>query len=179
LRSSVRHLENALRLYPDCLEARNNLGAQYIELKEYEKAITEFRRAIQINDRIVQPFNNLSVAFFKLQRYTDAEVAARHALWLDPTNSIARYVLGCSLAAEDRNAPEALEMLRATKGLFPESRLMIAKILLRQGASEDAKGELRDYLAASGIEQRAVAERWLAQLTEISDTVKYVPTDLR
>ena len=172
VRSSVRHLENALRLYPNYLEARNNLGAQYIELQEYEKAIAEFQRAIQINDTVVQPFNNLSVAFFKLQRYADAEVNARHALGLDPANLISRYLLGCTLAMENRNAPEALEILQTTKRVFPESGLMIAKILIRLGAAEDATAELRDYLAAPGIEKRATAERWLAQLTQETGATK-------
>jgi tetratricopeptide (TPR) repeat protein len=172
VRSSVHHLENALKLYPNYLEARNNLGAQYIELQEYEKAVAQFQRAIQINDRVVQPFNNLSVALFTLQRYADAEAAARHALGLDPSNSITRYLLGCTLATEDRNAAEALEMLRATESVFPESRLLIAKILLRQGSAEDARKELRDYLAVPGIEKRAVAEQWLAQLTGTPETGK-------
>lgn len=124
------------------------------------------------NDRVVQPFNNLSVALIKLRRYADAELAARHALELDPTNSIARYLLGCTLAMEDRNAAEALEMLRATQNMFPESRLVIAKILLRQPATKDAKRELQEYLAIPGIEKREMAESWLAKLTQGSRATK-------
>src|SRR5262249_12134604 len=41
--SSARHLERALQIYPKCLEAHNNLGSRYIELREYEKAAGEFQ----------------------------------------------------------------------------------------------------------------------------------------
>src|SRR5215475_7558324 len=172
IRASARHLETAVRLYPNYLEARNNLGAQYIELHEYEKAVAEFQRAIQLNSSAVQPFNNLGVAFFLLQRYREAEAAAREALILDPQNSISRYVLGCALATENRNAPEAMEMLRATKGKFPESRLVLANILIRHGAVDEAKRELQDYLAVPGVEKTAFVERWLAELTAPPDREK-------
>lgn len=164
VRASARHLENALRLYPDYLEARNDLGVQYIELHEYEKAIAELQKAIQIAPEAVQPLNNLSVAFFRLERYREAEAVARQALVLDPQNSRSRYVLGCALAAENRDTPEAVDMLNTTKSEFPESRLLLAQILLRQGSAKEAQRELQDYLAVPGIETRALVERWLAQL---------------
>ena len=164
VQASARHLENALKLYPNYLQARNNLGAQYIELHEYERAISELQKATQMNPNIVQPFNNLGVAFFLLRRYPEAETAARRALSLDPQNSTSRYVLGCTLATENHDTPEAIEMLRATRGKFPEAGLVLAKILLRHGAVDDAKRELQDYLAVPGIENRELVERWLAQL---------------
>lgn len=165
IRSSARHLEKALQLYPNYWEAQNNLGARYIELHEYEKAVAQFQKAIQIDPRAAQPFNNLSVAFFLLQRYPEAESAARRALDLDPQDSTARYVLGCTLVSEDRNPLEAIALLRETVSVFPDSRLLITKILVRHGNLDDAKKELRDYLTMPGIEKRAIAEGWLAQLT--------------
>src|SRR5580700_6130187 len=166
VRSSALHLERALEIYPQSLEVHNNLGSRYIELHEYEKAAGEFQKAIDIDPRVAQPFNNLSVAFFLLQRYLEAEAAARRALDLDPRNSTARYMLGCILATEKRNPLEAMEMLRQTKGEFPDSRLLLADILLRRGAIDEAKSELRDYLAVPGAEKKQNVERWLARLTE-------------
>jgi tetratricopeptide (TPR) repeat protein len=66
IRSSAQHLEKALQIYPHYLEAHNNLGSRYIELHEYEKAAAEFQKAIDLDPRIMQPFNNLSVALFLL-----------------------------------------------------------------------------------------------------------------
>ena len=170
VRSSAAHLERALQIYPHSLEVHNNLGSRYIELHEYEKAAAEFHKAIDIDPRIMQPFNNLSVAFFLLQRYPDAENAARRALDLDPHNPTSRYMLGCILATEKRNPVEAMEILRQTKREFPDSRLLLAEILIRRGAVDEAENELRDYLAVPGAEKKQNVERWLARLTQTSAT---------
>jgi len=168
IRSSALHLEKALKIYPRSLEAHNNLGSRYIDLREYEKAAVEFQKAIEIDPRVMQPFNNLSVAFFLLQRYPEAEAAARRALDLDPHNSTSCYMVGAILATEKRNPLEAMDMLRQTRGEFPDSRLLLAEILIRRGAIDEAKSELRDYLAVPGAEKKQSVERWLARITQTS-----------
>ncbi len=168
VRSSAVHLERALQIYPQSLEVHNNLGSRYIELHEYERAAAEFQKAIDIDPHVAQPFNNLSVAYFLLQRYPEAEAAARRSLDLDPRNPTSRYMLGCILAAEKRNPLEAMEMLRQTKGEFPDSRLLLAEILLRRGDIDEAENELRDYLTVPGAEKKQNVERWLARLTRTS-----------
>jgi tetratricopeptide (TPR) repeat protein len=167
-RSSAHHLEKALQIYPDCLEAHNNLGARYIELQEYEKAAAQFQEAIEIDPRVGEPFNNLSVAFFLLHRYADAETAARRALELDPHQPTARYMLGAILATEKRNPVEAMELLRQSKQVFPDSYLLLADMLARQGEIEEAQNELREYLALPGVEKKENVERWLARLARTS-----------
>lgn len=170
VRSSAVHLEKALQIYPQSLEVHNNLGSRYIELHEYERAAAEFQKAIDIEPHVAQPFNNLSVAYFLLKRYPEAEAAARRALDLDPHNPTSRYMLGCILATEKRSPLEAMEMLRQTKGEFPDSRLLLAMILLRRGAIGEAENELRDYLTVPGAEKKQNVERWVARLTQTSAT---------
>src|SRR5260370_18331660 len=87
IRSSARHLERALQIYPHYLEAHNSLGSRYIELHEYEKAAAEFQKAIDLDSRVMQPFTNLSVALFLLQHYPNPNIPPRRALDLDPHNS--------------------------------------------------------------------------------------------
>jgi len=168
VRSSAQHLERALQIYPSYLEAHNSLGARYIDLGEYEKAAAEFQKAIVIDPGVVQPFNNLSVALFLQQRYVDAEAAARRALNLDAQHPTARYMLGAILATDKRNPEEAMDLLRQTRREFPDSYLLLAQILLRRGAVEEAKKELRDYLALPSPEKKQNVERWLARLLQTS-----------
>ena len=170
VRSSARHLERALQIYPHYLEAHNSLGSRYIELREYEKAAAEFQKAIDLDPRVMQPFNNLSVALFLLQHYPDAEIAARRALDLDPHNSAAQYMLGCILATEKRNPSEAMELLRENEVEFPDARLLLTQILIRQGAVNEAKNELREYLKVPGVEKKQKVECWLARLEQTSAT---------
>jgi tetratricopeptide (TPR) repeat protein len=179
VRSSVLHLEKALHIYPGYLEAHNKLGARYFDLQEYEKAAVEFQKAISIDPRMSQPYNNLSVALFLLRRYPDAEIAARRALDLDPQNSTARYMLGCVLATEKRSPSEAIEMLRQTEGEFPDARLLLAQVLLRQGAANEATKELRNYLNVPGVEKKQRVECWLARLEQTSATTGCVQAGTR
>lgn len=166
IRTSALHLERALKIYPRSLEAHNNLGSRYVELREYEKAAREFQKAIDIDPRVMQPFTNLSVALFLLQRYPEAEAAARHALDLDPQNSTSRYMLGAILATAKRDPLESMEMLRQTEREFPDARLLLAQILLGQGAAIEAANELREYLKMPGVEKKPRVECWLARLEQ-------------
>jgi len=166
VRASAVHLEKALHIYPGYLEAHNALGARYFDLQKYEKAAVEFQKAINIDPRMSRPYNNLSVSLFLLQRYPDAEAAARRALDLDANNSTARYMVGCILATEKRNPSEAMEMLRQTEDEFPDARLLLAQVLLRQGAVNEAKNELRNYLNVPGAEKKQKVECWLARLEQ-------------
>lgn len=169
-KSSARHLERALQIYPNYLEGHNSLGARYIELHQYEKAAAEFQRAIDIDPRVMQPFNNLSVALFFEQRYPEAEAAARRAHDLDPHDPTARYMLGAILATQKHDTVEAMDMLRETESEFPDARLLLAQILERRGNVKGAEEELRDYLALPGAEKRQNVERWLGRLKEKSAT---------
>ena len=179
IRSSAQHLERALQIYPHYLEAHNNLGSRYIELHEYEKAAAEFQKAIDLDPRVKQPFNNLSVALFLLQRYPDAEIAARRALDLDPHNSTAQYMLGCTMAMEKRNPSEAIELLRQTEVEFPDARLLLAQILIRQGTVNEAENELHEYLRVPGVEKKQKVECWLARLEQTSATTGCAQTNTR
>jgi tetratricopeptide (TPR) repeat protein len=167
-RSSARHLEKAVQIYPNYLQGHNSLGSRYIELGEYGKAAAEFQKAIDIDSRAMPPVNNLSVALFLLQRYAEAEAAARQAHRLDPHDLTARYMLGAILTTENRNPEEAMEMLRQTRSEFPDARLLLAKILVRRGSVEEAKKELRDYLLLPDAGKRQNVERWLARLAQES-----------
>lgn len=178
IRSSAQHLERAVRIYPNYLAAHNSLGSRYIDLHEYEKAAAEFQKAIEIDPHITQPLNNLSVALFLLQRYPDAEAAARRALDVDPHNSTSRYMLGCILATEKRNPLEAMERLRETRNEFPDARLLLAQVLLRTGAVDEAENELRDYLKVPGVEKKQKVECWLARLTQIAISNCAMPSNI-
>jgi tetratricopeptide (TPR) repeat protein len=179
VRSSALHLEKALQIYPAYLEAHNKLGARYFDLQEYEKAAMEFQKAISIDPRMSQPYNNLSVVLFLLRRYPDAEIAARRAIDLDPQNSTARYMLGCVLATEKRSPSEAIEMLRQTEEEFPDARLLLAQVLLRQGAANEAKKELLNYLNVPGVEKKQRVECWLARLEQTLATTGCVQANNR
>jgi hypothetical protein len=57
-------------------------------------------------------------------------------------------------------------MLRQTEREFPDARLLLTQILLRQGAVKEAANELREYLKVPGVEKKQAVECWLARLEQ-------------
>jgi len=161
---AVQHLQRALKADPNFIEAHNNLGASYMQLARYKDAITEFEAAIALDSKMEAPYRNKSLSLFLLQRYPEAEVAARQALELSPDHKAARYTLGRALAAEGIASAEAEKLLRDSLSDFPEARLPLAQVLLNRCANLDAAAELRTYLASAKTlepEKRRAVEAWL------------------
>lgn len=72
--SSIKAFQKALEINPQFTEARNNLGTIYFELKEYDKAEAEYRRALadpNYNSREL-PYYNLARLYFVQERYEEA-----------------------------------------------------------------------------------------------------------
>ena len=170
--SAVGHLQKAIQIEPNFVQAHNNLGASYVELKQYESAVTEFQKAIDLDSKVHAPYRNLGLGLFLLRRYPQAELAERQALQLNPQSGLARYTLGRILAAEGGNAPEAEKLLRQFTSTYPEARLPLVRALLDEGALDQAALELRAYLNSADADpaKKQAAQCWLAQITKAQVT---------
>jgi tetratricopeptide (TPR) repeat protein len=168
LRASAEHLEKAVSIYPDFLQAHNILGARYIKLGEYEKGLAEYQTALSIDPNLAEIYHNLAVALFFLGRYPEAESAARRALERSPNEPATRYVLGRILVMRGRKTPEMMETLRQSERQFPNASLVLAKIYYDEGQTDQVITELRAYLKAPEADNKSKAECWLAQLTHES-----------
>jgi len=166
--SAAEHLQKALQIDPNFVQAHNNLGASYIQLNQYESAITEFHRAIELDPKIQETYRNLGLGLFLLGRYPEAEIAARQALQLNPGLSRARYTLGRILAAEGSSSAEAELLLRQNISEFVDARLPLAQVLLNKGATEQAANELRTYLRSPGADpaKMPAVQCWLSRISQ-------------
>jgi Flp pilus assembly protein TadD len=167
--ASVSHLQKATKIAPDFVQAHNNLGASYLNLNQYDRAVTELQKAIDLDSNLEEPYHNIGMAFFLLHRFPEAEAATRRALDLAPERRNARYMLGRILAMENSHPAEAIELLRKAIPEFPEARLPLAAVLIRQGALDQAAAELRTYLQAPDAANKQVVECWLAKVTRQPD----------
>jgi Tfp pilus assembly protein PilF len=163
-RVSIDHLERALKIYPNIPFAHNSLGVRYTHLREFDRALSEFRLASAADSKSAQVMHNLGTAYYLLGRFSEAEAALRRALDLDASRLVSIYVLGNSLAMQEHHTDEAEELLRKCTGTFPSAHLTLAKVLLGQGHPQDAAAELREYLQAPDAEHKGDAERMLAKL---------------
>jgi tetratricopeptide repeat protein len=65
---SIRYLRKALAIFPDYMEAHNDLGVQYMQRRAYEQAAAEFQRAVELDPAAAKPFANLALARIALRR---------------------------------------------------------------------------------------------------------------
>jgi tetratricopeptide (TPR) repeat protein len=165
LRTSTEHLQKALQIYPDFIQAHNALGLRFIQFGEYQKALAEHEAALALDPRLAQTHQDISLALLLLNRSQEAEDEARQALDLDPQAPASSYVLGRALVAQRRVNPEAIEMLRRSENAFPNASLVLAQIYFTKGQTDQVLAELRHYLRApADPDNKQKAECWIAQL---------------
>jgi Tfp pilus assembly protein PilF len=167
IRSSAQHLQKALQIYPDYIEAHNVLGLCFVHFGEYHKALAEHETALSIDPRVAQTHQDLALTLLLLDRPEKAETEARQAVDLDPQSVPARYVLGRSLVAQRHATPEALEMLHQSEVAFPDASLVLAQIHFTWGQTDQVIADLRHYLRAPvNADNKHKAECWVAQLNQ-------------
>lgn len=166
LRASADHLEKAVQIYPDFVNAHNLLGLRYLQLGAYEKGYSEFQKVARIDPNLPQTNQNLSFALLLLHRYTESEAAARRSLEGNPELVLARYCFARAVIGQGRITPEVLDFLRQSESTFPNASLVLAQIHYGQGNLDQVAADLRHYLQApSDADNKHKAECWLAQLT--------------
>jgi cytochrome c-type biogenesis protein CcmH/NrfG len=95
-KQALRHLERAVALYPEYVEAWNDRGAVEHLLGKYDTAINCFSRAVALDSNYYPAWVNLGGTLLVESRYEEALNAARHALELRPSEALANSLAGQS-----------------------------------------------------------------------------------
>ena len=164
LPACVEHLQKAVEIDPEYLAAQSDLGLVYARMNQPDKVVTAFEGVLRIDPRSAFAYSILGAAKISLGQYPDAEAAARRALQIDSTNARSKYVLGMSLAQQDKNDAEALKYLHESTQAFPMARMIAAHILARHGHIAQARAELERYLPDASGADKNVVEKWIARL---------------
>ena len=162
------HLLRAVENDPEYVAARNNLAAVYMSMGNTDAAVGQLKAAVQLDSYRGVLFNNLAVGYWMLNRYSDAEGAARTAVRLAPSLDSARAILGIALFQQRKYTDETLRYLSGSGADYPFIRLMCAQILVAQGRNDIARKEIQNYLASGATENRNVAERWLEEIDTLT-----------
>ena len=168
-RGSATHLEKVLAIDPQYWPAHDKLGSLYVILHEYDRAVGEFKKASASEPLSAKPLNHLSATLFLMGRYSEVESVARASLEVDPAQTETRYILGCALDAQGRFTTETVEQLRLSGAQIPNARLVLADVLYRKGALQEAAAELRAYLEVPGAPEKQQVQSWLVRLTRKID----------
>lgn len=146
--TAIVHLEKAISLHPDFLEATLLLGTVYMDTKQWDKAENVLRRAIQINPKSTAAYFTLGEAFLQQKKYADAEKVIKDGLKIEERSWQGHYALG-RLYWEQNDYVKAGREIAKTLQLKPdlaEAHLLGANILLRARKAEDALMEFKEYL---------------------------------
>jgi tetratricopeptide (TPR) repeat protein len=164
LDEAVLHLERAIEIDPDYVEARNDLGATFARQGKTDSAIAQFEKAAALDSRYSPAFYNLGLMYLGQERIEDAVRAARTAIDIDPSHLQARLVLGMALVFGDQFTDEAVENLRRCADEYPQARLFLARALAGRGEKAPARAEIQSFLASGEPTGRGLAQSWLQAL---------------
>ncbi len=144
--------QDPLSLWQDCvkkapLNARpwNNLCAVQVLKGHYQEAVKSCEKALSLNDRIPDAYNNLGIASHNLGRLQEARDAFEKAVEMDPDYAIAHFNLAECHRLEG-NLPEAVrkyhETLKADPYYIP-AHFNLANIYYTQGELDKAIEQYR------------------------------------
>ena len=158
------HLQRATGIDPEYLDAWNSLALVYVRLNQPEKVISTYSEVLRIDPHSALAYSLTGAAHMTLGHYPEAEVASRRALRIDSNSERSRYVLGLSLAQQNKNDSEALKYLQESYDAFPMARMVAAQVLARRGHIGEARSQLEKYLPLAPPSQGDQLKRWLATL---------------
>ena len=144
----IRHLESALRIYPQFFEARLMLATAYLDQREWEKAEASFKLGHQLRPADGQSLLGLGEVYWRQKRYDEAEKALLDGLKVDDKSWHGHFTLSRLYWAQDdiKKAAPAIGRTLQLKPDFAEAHLLAGNILLRLEQTERALVEYREYL---------------------------------
>lgn len=92
----------------------NGLGLAYYNMRQYDRAIAQFERAVALHPSYGSAFNNLGNAFYQKGLYDRAIEAQTRAIALEPDNPVFYFGRGMSLAERGDYDSAIRDYARAT-----------------------------------------------------------------
>ena len=134
LEQTVSLAESLANQYPNALILYDILGAAYMGLKNTEKTIASYQKALQLNPNHTDAYNNMGMALYDKGRFDEAVESYQKAIKLEPSFADAHYNLGNALK-QTGDLKQAIESYEASLAINPND----AEVLLSYGNA------LKDY----------------------------------
>ncbi len=135
---AIFYLEQSASINPQSIDALNNLGNIYSELKQHEKSIRSYERALKADPGNFSTLFNLGLAYMETGALEKAETAFLQAAQINPRYHLAHEML-TRIYLEQKKFASALLHLKIMKRLQPgqlNTELNIGSVLLEMGQAE-------------------------------------------
>jgi len=148
LDNGIVHLENAIRLYPQYLEALLLLGTAYMDKQDWVKAESMLQQVLARDAKTTGAYFALGELYLRQKKYHEAEANMLSGVHLEPKSVQGHFLLG-RLYYELGDLPKAGPQVGTALQLDPKfarGHLLAANILLRVRQTENALVEFEEYL---------------------------------
>lgn len=146
---AVARLERAVEIAPGFAGAWNNLGTIAYHAREYPKAESHFRRALEADPEAYEPLVNLGGVLLSLNRPEEAYHYNLHSVLAKPVDALANSQLGMTyflLGKADLAEKYLQEARRLDPAHFSHPQLFLAEIYLRREQPSKAADVLDEFL---------------------------------
>jgi tetratricopeptide (TPR) repeat protein len=165
---AASHFQEALTIYPEYLAARNDLGAQYLKLKQLDEAQKHFEIVLAADPKNFNAKFNMGLVQVERHNYRDAIVLLNQAIAIDSTRPVPRLWIGIAkLELGDLEVAEQ-ELTRALIMGGSEcvaAHYQLARIYFSRGAINDASRSVQAYI------QQAPRGEFIKEAKELQEKI--------
>jgi tetratricopeptide (TPR) repeat protein len=152
VQEAIQHLQRAVAIYPDYVDARNDLGAQYLKLKRLDEAAVIFREVLAKHPRYFNSRFNLGLVLIEQKRNLEAIAELNQAIAIDSGRPAAHLWLGVTLMqiGDLATAERELSVALITGGPdYAVTHYYLAQLYIKRKDTVAAVGSLKAYLEAA------------------------------
>lgn len=149
IEEAIAHLRKATALYPNFLQARNDLGTQLLAQGKLDEAAEELRKAVSLSESAFNPALNLGIVLVHQQRFSEAAGILGRAISLEPNSPAARLYSGlAAMGLGDLDAAEKDLKAASTIGgsQFALALFHLGRLYMSKGDRESALNAFQLYL---------------------------------
>ncbi len=140
-RDSMSLWTHMVKVTPHAVSPRNNLGTEYFEMGDFDKAMEQFKIALALDPNNVSTISNIGSTLSSQGKKDEAKYYYEKAIKLNPTGSEGYYSLGLLLISQDK-LEEAINLYQGalTKKLqYPFLMYKgIGHLMVRMGQFDEA-----------------------------------------
>jgi Tfp pilus assembly protein PilF len=159
IEEGIRHLEKAVSIYPNFLEAQLMLGTIYMDLGQWNKAEQMLSRTLEINPKTANALFALGEIYLRQKKHVEAEKVLLQGLQIEDRSYQGHLTLGrvywdmASKIKDETGARPLLErsydQVKVALKMNPDlaaAHLLKGNLLLRAGRPQEALNEFQEYL---------------------------------